>query len=112
LSTTFNVPGPYRVRDHLSPFVSVPETVAEGTVESTESNWRVSRLSVAGRSDRLEGVGFRVDMGHYPLSHEARPTVGPGAHLERRSALELNSDVDHPCRGKSGGKDLHAALVV
>jgi hypothetical protein len=93
--------------------VSVPETVAEGTVESTESNWRVSRLSGVGRRDRLEGVGFRVDMDHNPLSQEARPTVDPGAsHLERRSALERNLDVDHPYRGKSGGKELHAVMVV
>ena len=63
---------------------------AVGMVESDESNWRVSRLSAVGRRDRLEGVGFRVDMDQTPLFQEARPTDRPGAHLERRSRLDLS----------------------
>jgi hypothetical protein len=75
---------------HLSPFTSVPDTEAVGVVESEESNWRVSRLSAAGRSVRREGVGFRVDMEQTPFFQEARPTDRSGAHLERRSKLDPN----------------------
>jgi hypothetical protein len=70
--------------------MSVPETVAETCVESEESNRRVSRLSAAGRRDRLEGVGFRVDMDQTPLFQEPRPTDYPDVHVERRSRLDLS----------------------
>ena len=64
--------------------------MAETTVESDESNWRVSRLSAKGRRDRLEGAGFRIDMDQTPLFQEARLSDRPGGQLERRSRLDLN----------------------
>src|SRR5215475_4080186 len=62
----------------------MPDTRAETLVERAERSWRVSRLSAMSRSDRLAGVGFRVDMGQIPLSQEARPSDRCGAHLEHR----------------------------
>jgi hypothetical protein len=66
--------------------VSVPETVADGVVESEESSARVSSDSARGRRDRLGGFGFRVDMDQTPFFQEARPANRCGAHLERRSS--------------------------
>jgi hypothetical protein len=61
-----------------------------GTVESDESNWRVSRLSAKGRRDRLDDAGFRIDMDQTPLFQEARLADRPGTQLDRRSGLGLN----------------------